>query len=129
MPAHFCGVYGLKPSFGRVPYVPVPTGDMTSHVGPLTRTVADAALMLRVMAGPHPLDYTTLEMEPADYPGLLAGRPAPMRVAFSADLGHARVDPEVALLVRSATTAMASANAFARTAAALIASSSGLEVT
>ncbi len=109
MPAHFCGVYGLKPSFGRVPYVPVPTGDMTSHVGPLTRTVADAALMLRVMAGPHPLDYTTLQIEPADYPGLLAGRPAGTRVAFSADLGHARVDPEVASLVRLAAERFASA--------------------
>ncbi len=53
MPAHFCGVFGLKPSFGRVPYAPVNTGDNTSHVGPMTRTVMDAAIMLEVMAGPH----------------------------------------------------------------------------
>ena len=67
MPSHFCGVFGLKPSFGRVPYYPVGTGDYTSHIGPMTRTVADSALMLEVMAGPHPLDYTTLEAGPADY--------------------------------------------------------------
>lgn len=109
MPAHFCGVYGLKPSFGRVPYAPTPTGDFTSHVGPLTRTVADAALMLRVMAGPHHLDHTTLGMPPADYPGRLAERPASLRVAYSADLGHARVDPEVAELVRAAAADFASA--------------------
>ncbi len=59
MPSHFCGVFGLKPTFGRVPYYPVSTGDLTSHIGPMTRTVADSALMLEVMAGPHPLDYTT----------------------------------------------------------------------
>ena len=67
MPAHFCGVFGIKPSFGRVPYYPVGTGDLTSHIGPMTRTVADGALMLEVMAGPHHLDYTTLEAWPASY--------------------------------------------------------------
>ena len=71
MPAHFCGVYGLKPSFGRIPYHPVNAGDFTSHIGPLTRNVADAALMTQIIAGPHPLDHTTLEAWPADYPARL----------------------------------------------------------
>src|SRR6266702_6057424 len=66
MPAHFCGVYGLKPTYGRVPYYPVSTGDLTSHMGPMTRTVADSALMLEVMAGPHPLDNTSCEAGPAN---------------------------------------------------------------
>jgi aspartyl-tRNA(Asn)/glutamyl-tRNA(Gln) amidotransferase subunit A len=113
MPAHFCGVYGLKPSFGRVPYWPIPVGDLTSHIGPMTRTVTDAAMMLHAMAGPTALDFTTLEAAPADYvgrldalcrPGVIAGK----RIAYSADLGHARVDPDVAELVRSAAEKFAS---------------------
>ena len=102
MPAHFCGVYGLKPTYGRVPQSPIGPSDYTVHLGPLTRTVADAALMLKVMAGPHPDDQTSLEAPPADYPGLLASRPRAPRIAFSPDLGHARVDPEVAALVKKA---------------------------
>lgn len=116
MPAHFCGVYGLKPSHGRVPYYPMSLGDFTSHNGPLTRTVADAALMTQVMAGPHPWDHGTLEAPPADYLGRLHEPPRRrLRLAYSPDLGHARVDPEVAALVRAA------AEAFARAAGAELA--------
>src|SRR4029450_1979201 len=68
MRAHFSGVFGLKPTYGRVPQSPVAASDHTVHLGPLTRTVADAALMLRTMAGPHADDHTSLEAPPADYP-------------------------------------------------------------
>jgi len=102
MPSHFCGVFGLKPSFGRVPYYPVGTGDLTSHAGPMTRTVADSALMLEVMAGPHPFDYTTLEAGPANYLARLREGIKDARIAYSPDLGHARVDPAVAALVKAA---------------------------
>src|SRR5215510_919117 len=105
MPAHFSGVYGLKPTYGRVPQSPVAASDHTVHLGPLTRTVADAALMLRTMAGPHPDDHTSLEALPADYPRLLRQRPHAPRLAWSPDLGHARVDPEVAELVARAVEA------------------------
>src|SRR5258707_8336136 len=86
MPAHFCRVFGLKPTYGRVPQSPMAPSDYTVHLGPLTHTVADAALMLNVMAGPHPDDYSSLESPPADYPGLLASRPSAPRIAFSPDL-------------------------------------------
>src|SRR5580700_6378622 len=102
MPSHFCGVFGLKPTFGRVPYYPVGGGDYTSHMGPMTRTVADSALMLGVMAGPHPLDHTTCEAGPADYLGRLHEGIRGKRIAYSPDLGVARVDPDIAALVKSA---------------------------
>jgi aspartyl-tRNA(Asn)/glutamyl-tRNA(Gln) amidotransferase subunit A len=105
MPAHFCGVYGLKPTYGRVPQSPMAPSDNTVHLGPLTRTVADAALMLGVMAGRHPDDLSSLEGPAADYPGQLENRSRAPRIAFSPDLGHARVDPEVADLVCKAVTA------------------------
>jgi len=105
MPAHFCGVFGLKPTYGRVPNWPVPNNDQASHIGPITRTVADAALMMSVMAGPHYLDHTSLDSTPPDYIGAVSKEIGKgLRIAFSPDLGHARVDPEVASLVRKSVT-------------------------
>src|SRR5215217_7696589 len=60
IPASFCGVYGLKPSYGRVPAFPPTPFAIVSHLGPLTRTVTDAALMLSVIAQPDPRDITAL---------------------------------------------------------------------
>ena len=74
------------------------------HLGPITRTVADAALMLKTMAGPHPDDHTSLEAQPADYPRHLHQRPR-ARACLQPDLDHARVDPEVADLVAKAVAA------------------------
>ena len=105
MPAHFCGVFGLKPTFGRIPNVPVRNNDQVSHNGPLTRTVADAALMLGVMAGPEPLDHYSLESPPADYAGELGNGIKGKRVAYSADLGHAKVDENIAAIVADAVRA------------------------
>lgn len=105
MPAAFCGVYGLKPSFGRIPYHPMPNNGLVSHVGPLTRTVADAALMLSVLAGPDDRDSTSLEAAPEDYLGALDAGIAGLRVAYSPDLGYLRVDAEVATPVRAAALA------------------------
>lgn len=95
MPAHFCGVVGMKPTFGRVPYYPMPLVEPVAHAGPITRNVRDAALMLQVMAGPHPLDATTLDAEPPQYASLLTADLTGKRVAFSADFGQVRIDDEV----------------------------------
>ena len=102
LPAHFCGVVGLKPSFGRIPYTPTGNNDYMSHIGPITRSVDDAALMLQVMAGPDPIDHTTQEGRPDCSPETLRRGVAGLRVAYSPDLGHARVDPDVAELVAAA---------------------------
>lgn len=95
MPAHFCGIFGLKPTYGRVPISPVALSDLTATVGPMTRTVADAALMLDVMAGDHPADFTTLPKPEYSYYQRLGERHSIRRIAYSPDLGHARVDPEI----------------------------------
>src|SRR5262245_51205067 len=71
IPSGFCGIFGLKPSYGRVPMWPISNNDYSSHMGPMTRTVADAALMLSVMAGPDDWDRTSLEAAPEDYVGKL----------------------------------------------------------
>ena len=111
IPSAFCGIVGVKPTYGRVPIWPVSNNDYTTHTGPMTRTVADAALMLGVMAGPDPWDATSLEAPPADYLGLLNRGVRGKRVAFSPDLGGLRVDPDVATLVAAAARALESAGA------------------
>jgi aspartyl-tRNA(Asn)/glutamyl-tRNA(Gln) amidotransferase subunit A len=111
IPSAFCGVFGLKPSYGRVPIWPVSNGDYTTHVGPMTRTVADAALMMAVMAGPDEWDRTSLEAAPADYVGQLARGVKGRRIAFSPDLGSLQVDAEVATIVESAVRAFEGAGA------------------
>jgi aspartyl-tRNA(Asn)/glutamyl-tRNA(Gln) amidotransferase subunit A len=103
MPAHFSGVYGLKPTHGRVPNWPMSNNDLATHIGPLTRSVEDAALMTQAMAGPHPWDFTSLETPPQDYASQLkAASMKGKRIAYTRDLGHARVDPEVAEVVERA---------------------------
>lgn len=111
IPSHFCGVFGLKPTYGRVPLVPVGNLDYTSHAGPITRDVRDAALMLKVMAGAHPEDHTSLEGEPADYERALGASLRGKRIAFSRNLGHARMDPEVLAAVESAVAVFRSLGA------------------
>src|ERR1700687_16018 len=104
IPASFCGIYGLKPSFGRVPHGPgFPGWQNFSVTGPMTRTVRDAALMLDALAGPDDRDRWSL---PADGgPPFLAaceGGLEGLSIGWSADFGYARVDPEVAELCGAA---------------------------
>ena len=103
MPSHFCGVFGIKPTFGRIPNVPVKVNDQVSHHGPLTRTVADAALMLRIMSGQSPMDHYSLQYKMEHYSEESTVDLTGLRVAYSPDLGHAAVDPDVAALIEKAT--------------------------
>jgi Asp-tRNA(Asn)/Glu-tRNA(Gln) amidotransferase A subunit family amidase len=103
IPASFCGVVGLKPTYGLVPREPQWPGWWSlTHLGPLSFTVLDAALMLAVMAGPDDLDPVSLPSLRIDYvaaarePGDLRG----LRVAVSEDLGYIRLDDEVRALFR-----------------------------
>jgi aspartyl-tRNA(Asn)/glutamyl-tRNA(Gln) amidotransferase subunit A len=106
IPSSFCGIYGFKPSYGRVPMWPASNNDYSSHNGPMTRTVADAALMLSVMAGPDDRDRTCLDAAPDDYVAKLKRDLRGMRVAYSPDLGAGlRVDAEIATAVRAGVRA------------------------
>ncbi|MEK9753427.1 MAG: amidase [Rhodospirillaceae bacterium] len=102
IPAGFTGVFGLKPTAGRVPVHPASAFGTLSHVGPITRTVEDAALMMNVMIQPDPRDWYALPYDPWDYRTGLDLGVRHLRIAFSADLGYVDVDPEVAEIVVAA---------------------------
>lgn len=102
MPAGFTGIYGIKPTFGRVPAWPASPFGTLSHIGPMTRTVADSALMLNVISQPDARDWYALQADGTDWQQAMMQSIKGWRIAFSPDLGHATVDPEIAALVRAA---------------------------
>lgn len=107
IPAGFTGVYGIKPSFGRVPaYPPSPFGTV-AHIGPLTRTVTDAALMLSVMSGPDLRDWYASQDAAPDFRSACSGSVRGWRIAYCPTLGVGEVDPEVAALVATAAASFA----------------------
>ena len=111
IPASFCGIVGLKPTHGRVPVYPPSTFGTLSHVGPMARTVADAALLLDALGSPDFRDPLALDRRAPVSAELDAARVGGLRVAYSPALGYARVDPEVAAAVRGAVTALEQAGA------------------
>lgn len=102
IPASFNGIFGLKPSYGRVAVYPPNPVPFLSHVGPMTRTVRDAALLLRVMAGPDERDLLSLPADPTDYVDACEGGIRGFRVAWSPTLGYAEVESEVASITDAA---------------------------
>ncbi len=107
IPASFCGIVGLKPSFGRIPFTILPSiFDSLSHFGPLARTIDDAALFLDATQGPDERDIQSLKPPirlPQPVPASIRG----WRLALSIDLGFLHVDPEVEAAVREAAAALA----------------------
>lgn len=96
LPASFCGLVRLKPSFGRIPFDILPSRfDSFCHFGPLARTVGDAALFLNTAQGPDDRDVSSLPTLP-DLPTEPLHDLHGLRLAFSPDLGYYAVDPEVA---------------------------------
>ena len=103
IPASFCGVFGMKAHFGRVPIFPTSATPTLAHVAPMARTVRDAALLLGVVAGFDGRDPASVA---APVPDFLAACDAPvegMRVAWSPTLGYARPTREVLKLTEGAT--------------------------
>jgi aspartyl-tRNA(Asn)/glutamyl-tRNA(Gln) amidotransferase subunit A len=105
IPASLCGIVGLKPSSGRVPIkIGNVFADWSFH-GPMTRTVADSALMLDVIAGPDDLDPRSLPALGVSFAEEAEKDIDGWRVAWSPDLGFGEVDPEVARICADAVSA------------------------
>src|SRR5881227_1645810 len=96
IPCAFTGIFGIKATFGRVPAHPPSPMGLLSNVGPMTRSVRDAAAMLNVLAGADPRDPYTLPPATRDYLAGIDDGVRGLRIAYSPDLGYARVDPEIA---------------------------------
>jgi len=107
IPAAFCGVFGLKPTYGRVPLWPASPFGTLAHHGPIARTVEDAALMMDVLAEFDSRDWSAMPTPTDSHrTGLDAGVRG-LRIGYSPALGYVDVDPEVAALVRDAVDALA----------------------
>ena len=107
IPCSFCGLPGIKPTYGRVPAWPASPYGTVAHAGPMARTVEDLALLLDVMSEPDPRDWTALPPPGRSFLDGLDDGVRGMRVAFSPDLGYVDVDPEVAAAVAAAADALA----------------------
>ncbi len=107
IPSSFCGIFGIKASFGRVPSYPATANSGVAHVGPMTRTVADAALLLTVLSEPDWRDWYALPYDGSDYRANLEESLSGLRVAYSPTLGMGDVviDAEVRAQVDAAVKA------------------------
>jgi len=111
IPASLSGVFGIKPSWGRVPVYPgcrdprypgISSWESLEHIGPITRHAADAALALSVLCGPTPRDRYSIPAESADWTVAPIETLRSARIAFSVDMGCAVVDAEVREAVAAA---------------------------
>ena len=102
-PAALCGVVGLKPSYGLVSrYGLIAFASSLDQIGPFTRTVEDAAIMLGAIAGHDPLDSTSYRTDVPDYRTALAGKRGPWRIGIPKEYFGEGLDPEVGAAVEKA---------------------------
>lgn len=105
-PAAFCGCVGLKPTYGRISrYGLTAYASSLDQIGPMTRTVADAALLLGPMSGVDPMDSTSIDRPVPDYSAALGTSLAGLRLGLPAEYFVAGVDPEVSRAVEGAVAA------------------------
>ncbi len=111
-PAAFCGIVGLKPSYGRVSrYGLIAYGSSLDQIGPITKTVADAALLLETIAGADPQDSTTMPVDVPDLSAALTGEITGMRIGIPKEYFVEGIQPEVEAAVRSAIEKLATLGA------------------
>jgi Asp-tRNA(Asn)/Glu-tRNA(Gln) amidotransferase A subunit family amidase len=102
IPSSFCGLFGIKAHFGRVPVFPTAATPTLAHVGPMARTVRDAALLLTAISGYDARDPASVAAPVPDYLGACERSPRGLRIAWSPTLGYARPTPEVADIAAAA---------------------------
>ncbi|MCL5042595.1 MAG: amidase [Gammaproteobacteria bacterium] len=102
IPASFCGIVGLKPSFGEVPHWPASPFGTLAHAGPMTWTVEDCALMMNVITEGDHRDVNAIPRRGIDYLAELRGGVKGLKIAYSPNLGYIDVDPEVEACVAEA---------------------------
>jgi len=113
IPASFCGIFGLKPTYGRVPLYPASAFGTLSHVGPMARDAADAALLLDVIGVPDARDWSGLDRPPGSFSKGLAHGIQGLRIAYSPSLGgQVAVRPAVAAAVRRGVERLAALGAY-----------------
>jgi len=101
MPSSLCGIVGLKPTFGLISTRGViPLSWSCDHVGPMTRTVEDAALMLQVVAGYDAADTNSVRVNVPDYRSALHRPPSALRVGIPRDFFFDDLDPEIDAAIR-----------------------------
>jgi aspartyl-tRNA(Asn)/glutamyl-tRNA(Gln) amidotransferase subunit A len=107
LPAADCGVVGLKPTYGLVSIRGVvPLSWSLDHVGPITRTVADTAVMLQVIAGYDPQDFTSEEIKVTDYAQALRANVSSLRIGLPRDFFFADLDPEIDAAMKEALSVL-----------------------
>jgi Asp-tRNA(Asn)/Glu-tRNA(Gln) amidotransferase A subunit family amidase len=102
IPSSLCGLFGIKAQFARVPLFPVPATPTLAHVGPLARTVRDAALLLGAISGHDRRDPFAVAAPVPDYLGACDQSIKGMRIAWSPTFGYARSDPEIVQICETA---------------------------
>ncbi|MFW1677140.1 amidase [Pontibacter sp. JAM-7] len=102
IPAAFCGVVGLKPSFGEVPHWPASPFGTLAHAGPMTWTVEDCALMMNVLTEADHRDTHAIPRRGIDYLANLGGDLKGLKIAYSPNLGYVDVDPDIEQAVAAA---------------------------
>jgi aspartyl-tRNA(Asn)/glutamyl-tRNA(Gln) amidotransferase subunit A len=109
-PASFCGVVGLMPTYGRVSrYGLIAFASSLDHIGPLTKTVKDAAILLRVIAGRDPLDSTSADVPVPDYEADLAKPVADLKIGVPKEYFSEGLDAEVRTAVEAGIAKLRSA--------------------